>query len=166
MLAMGDALAVALLTRRGFQAADFRRFHPGGRLGEHLSLAISEVMLAGTPVPRTLLSHTLSRAIGEMDAKGLGVTLVVDRRGALQGIITDGDLRRALKKWGNLQGRGVKEVMTSQPRTIGPEALASQALELMEEHAITALPVVDQDRRVLGIVHLHDLLGRGEFKFR
>ena len=166
MLAMGDALAVALLTRRGFQAADFRRFHPGGRLGEHLSLAISEVMLAGTPVPRTLLSHTLSRAIGEMDAKGLGVTLVVDRRGVLQGIITDGDLRRALKKWGNLQGRGVKEVMTSQPRTIGPEALASQALELMEDHAITALPVVDQDRRVLGIVHLHDLLGRGEFKFR
>jgi arabinose-5-phosphate isomerase len=123
-------------------------------------------MLAGTPVPRTLLSHTLSRAIGEMDAKGLGVTLVVDHRSTLQGIITDGDLRRALKKWGNLQGRGVKEVMTSQPRTIGPEALASQALELMEEHAITALPVVDQDRRVLGIVHLHDLLGRGEFKFR
>jgi len=81
-------------------------------------------------------------------------------------IITDGDLRRALKKWGNLQGRGVKEVMTSQPRTIGPEALASQALEMMEDHAITALPVVDQDRRVLGIVHLHDLLGRGEFKFR
>jgi arabinose-5-phosphate isomerase len=123
-------------------------------------------MLAGTPVPRTLLSHTLSRAIGEMDAKGLGVTLVVDHRSTLQGIITDGDLRRALKKWGNLQGRGVKEVMTSQPRTIGPEALASQALELMEDHAITALPVVDQDRRVLGIVHLHDLLGRGEFKFR
>ena len=115
---MGDALAVALLTRRGFQAADFRRIHPGGRLGEHLSLAISEVMLAGAPVPRTLLSHTLSRAIGEMDAKGLGVTLVVDRRGALQGIITDGDLRRGLKKWGNLQGRGVKEVMTSQPRTM------------------------------------------------
>jgi arabinose-5-phosphate isomerase len=166
MLAMGDALAVALLTKRGFQAADFQRFHPGGSLGERLSLAISEVMLTGERVPRTPLSHTLSQAIAEIDAKRLGVTLVVDSRGILQGIITDGDLRRALKKWGGVLDKKVKEVMTPKPRHIGPGALASQALELMEHHAITVLPVVDETQKVLGIVHLHDLLGRGEFKFR
>ena len=166
MLAMGDALAVALLTKRGFQAVDFQRFHPGGSLGERLSLAISEVMLTGERVPLTPLSQTLSQAIAEIDAKRLGVTLVVDRRGILQGIITDGDLRRALMKWGNVQDKKVKEVMTPKPRHIGPGALASQALELMEHHAITVLPVVDGAQKVLGIVHLHDLLGRGEFKFR
>ena len=166
MLAMGDALAVVLLTKRGFQAADFQRFHPGGSLGERLTLAISEVMLTGERVPRTPLSHTLSQAISEIDAKRLGVTLVVDGRGSLQGIITDGDLRRALKKWGNVQDKKVKEVMTPKPRHIGPGALASQALELMEHHAITVLPVVDEAHKVMGIVHLHDLLGRGEFKFR
>jgi len=166
MLAMGDALAVALLTKRGFQAADFQRFHPGGSLGERLSLAISEVMLTGAAVPLTPLSHTLPQAIAEIDAKRLGVTLVVDRGGILHGIITDGDLRRALKKWGGIQDKKVKEVMTPKPRHIGPGALASQALELMEHHAITVLPVVDEARKVLGIVHLHDLLGRGDFKFR
>jgi arabinose-5-phosphate isomerase len=166
MLAMGDALAVALLTKRGFQAADFRRFHPGGSLGERLSLAIAEVMLTGARVPLTPLAHTVGQALAEMDAKGLGVTLVVDGRGALKGIITDGDLRRALRKWGNVLEMKVKEVMTAKPKSIGPGALASQALELMEHHAITVLPVVDEARRVLGIVHLHDLLGRGEFKFR
>jgi arabinose-5-phosphate isomerase len=166
MLAMGDALAVALLTKRGFQAADFHRFHPGGSLGERLTLAISEVMLTGDQVPLTTLSHPLSQAIAEMDAKKLGVTLVVDSRGRLKGIITDGDLRRALKKWGNIAAKLVKEVMTPKPRSIGPGALASQALELMEHRAITVLPVVDDAAKVLGIVHLHDLLGRGEFKFR
>ncbi len=166
MLAMGDALAVALLTKRGFQASDFRRFHPGGSLGERLALAISEVMLTGEAVPLTASSQTLSQAIGEMDAKRLGVTLVVDGAGILQGIITDGDLRRALRQWGNLQDKKVKDVMTAKPRHIGPGALASQALELMEHHAITVLPVVDETNLVLGIVHLHDLLGRGDFKFR
>jgi len=166
MLAMGDALAVALLTKRGFQASDFRRFHPGGSLGERLSLAIPEVMLTGERVPLTPLHYTVSQAVGEMDAKRLGVTLVVDGRGLLKGIITDGDLRRALVKWGHVLEKKVKEVMTPKPRTIGPGALASQALELMEHHAITVLPVVDESHKVLGIVHLHDLLGRGEFKFR
>ena len=166
MLAMGDALAVALLTKRGFQASDFHRFHPGGSLGERLSLAISEVMLTGARVPLTPLSHSLSQAIAEIDAKKLGVTLVVDGRGNLKGIITDGDLRRALQRWGSILDQKVREVMTAKPRSIGPGALASQALELMEHHAITVLPVVDEAHKVLGIVHLHDLLGRGDFKFR
>jgi len=164
MLAMGDALAVVLLTKRGFKAADFRRFHPGGGLGERLALAISEVMLTGERIPLTRPNDTLEAAIQEMDQKRLGATLVVDRRGVLQGIITDGDLRRALKKWGNILGKKAKEVMTPHPRAISPGARASQALELMEQHAITVLPVVEAGR-VQGIVHLHDLLGRGEFKF-
>lgn len=166
MLALGDALAVVLLTKRGFKASDFRRVHPGGSLGERLSLAISEVMLTGAQIPLTLTQHTLKQAILEMDEKKLGATLVVDGKGTLKGIITDGDLRRGLKKWGNLLEKKAREVMTPKPRAIGPGALASQALELMEHHAITVLPVVDEGQKVLGIVHLHDLLGRGEFKFR
>ena len=165
MLAMGDALAVVLLTKRGFKASDFRQFHPGGALGARLTLAISEVMLTGPQIPLTLSSHTLAQAVEEMDAKKLGATLVVDRSRSLKGIITDGDLRRALKKWGNIQDKKAKALMPPKPRAIGPGALASQALELMEHQAITVLPVVDEDLRVLGIVHLHDLLGRGEFKF-
>ena len=166
MLAMGDALAVVLLSKRGFKTGDFRRVHPGGSLGERLTYAISEVMLSGARLPLTLQEHTLEQAIKEMDDKKLGTTLVVDRRGYLKGIITDGDMRRALKKWGNILEKKAKEVMTPRPRAIGPGALASQALELMEHHAITVLPVVDESQKVLGIVHLHDLLGRGEFKFR
>jgi len=166
MLAMGDALAVVLLTKRGFKAQDFRRFHPGGSLGERLSLAISEVMLTGERIPLTRPDHSLPQAIAEMDDKQLGAALVADRHRTLKGIITDGDLRRALKKWGSILDKKAKEVMTPNPRTIGPGALASQALELMEHRAITVLPVTDEAGKVLGIVHLHDLLGRGEFKFR
>ncbi len=166
MLAMGDALAVVLLTKRGFKASDFRQFHPGGTLGERLSLAISEVMLTGDRIPLASLDQPLAEVIREMDEKRLGAALVVDRHQTLKGIVTDGDLRRALKKWGNILEKKARAVMTPRPHAIGPGALASQALELMEHHAITVLPVVDEGQKVLGIVHLHDLLGRGEFKFR
>ena len=165
MLAMGDALAVVLLTKRGFQASDFQRFHPGGSLGAYLSLAIREVMLTGEGIPRSRPDEPLAQAIREMGAKKLGATLVVDEGDVLTGIITDGDLRRALATPGRILDRQVKEVMTRHPQAVGPETLASQALELMERRAITVLPVVDEDKKVLGIVHLHDLLGRGEFKF-
>lgn len=164
-LAMGDALAVALLTRRGFQPSDFRRFHPGGSLGARLSLAIGEVMLTGDRIPLGRPEHALPQAIVEMDDKRLGTLLVVNPARILLGIVTDGDLRRALRKYGNLMDKKVQEIMTPAPQTIGPQVLASQALELMEQQAITVLPVVDEQNRVLGIVHLHDLLGRGEFKF-
>jgi arabinose-5-phosphate isomerase len=162
---MGDALAVALLTQRGFQASDFRRFHPGGNLGARLSLAIKEVMLSGERVPRVSQNLKLAEALPEIDGKGFGATLVVDEAGVLQGIVTDGDLRRGLKKFPNLRETSVEDVMTASPYAIGPEALASQALEFMEQKAITVLPVVDEQQRVLGIIHLHDLLGRGEFRF-
>jgi arabinose-5-phosphate isomerase len=166
MLAMGDALAVALLTKRGFKASDFQQFHPGGSLGERLTLAISEVMLTGDRIPFTAGDHTVKQAIAAMEGKKLGATLVVDRKKVLKGIITDGDLRRSLQERGDLLTKKAREVMTPKPHSVGPGALASQALELMEHHAITVLPVVDEDHKVLGIVHLHDLLGRGEFKFR
>jgi arabinose-5-phosphate isomerase len=165
MLAMGDALAVVLLTKRGFQASDFQRFHPGGSLGARLNLAIREVMLTGDSIPRSRPEEPLTQAIREMGAKKLGTTLVVDHEDILTGIITDGDLRRALTNSGQILDRQVKEVMTSHPQAVSPDTLASKALELMEQKAIMVLPVVDQQGKVQGIVHLHDLLGRGEFKF-
>jgi arabinose-5-phosphate isomerase len=165
MLAMGDALAVVLLTKRGFQASDFQRFHPGGSLGARLNLAIREVMLTGDKIPRSRPDEPLALAIREMGAKNLGATLVVDHQDILTGIITDGDLRRALAESGRVLEMPAREVMTADPQAVGPETLASQALELMEQKAITVLPVVGGEGRVLGIVHLHDLLGRGEFKF-
>ena len=165
MLAMGDALAVVLLTKRGFQARDFQRFHPGGSLGARLNLAIREVMLTGEKIPRSRPQEPLTLAIREMGVKNLGATLVVDDQDMLTGIITDGDLRRALVQFGQVLDKQVKEIMTANPRAVGPETLASQALELMEQKAIMVLPVVDGQGKVQGIVHLHDLLGRGEFKF-
>jgi arabinose-5-phosphate isomerase len=165
MLAMGDALAVVLLTKRGFQASDFQRFHPGGSLGARLNLAIREVMLTGESIPRSRPDEPLAQAIREMGAKKLGATLVVAEGDILTGIVTDGDLRRALALPGQILDRRVSEVMTRQPQAVGPDTLASQALELMEQKAIMVLPVVDRDGKVQGIVHLHDLLGRGEFKF-
>ncbi len=165
MLAMGDALAVALLTKRGFQASDFQRVHPGGSLGTRLSLAIREVMLTGDNIPLSRPEETMAQVVQEMGVKKLGTTLVVDREGMLSGIITDGDLRRALEKFGQILDKPAQEIMTRQPYTVGPETLASQALELMEQKAIMVLPVVDRQGKVTGIVHLHDLLGRGEFQF-
>jgi arabinose-5-phosphate isomerase len=165
MLAMGDALAVALLTKRGFQASDFQRVHPGGSLGARLALAIREVMLTGDKIPRSRPEEPLAAAIREMTAKNLGATLVVDHEDILMGIITDGDLRRALEAFGPIMEEPAAKIMTPKPQAVGPETLASQALELMEQKAITVLPVVDEGHKVLGILHLHDLLGRGEFKF-
>ncbi|MEW6185603.1 MAG: KpsF/GutQ family sugar-phosphate isomerase [Thermodesulfobacteriota bacterium] len=164
-LAMGDALAVALIKRRQFNHQDFRRFHPGGSLGERLSVKVSEVMLTGEQVPIVHGHHTLLEAI-EKDVHDLGATLVVEEgTQRLLGIITDGDLRRLFKRNIPLEKTLTQEVMTRNPKTITPDLLASEALEMMEEHLITVLPIVDPNRRVLGILHLHDLLGKGEFKF-
>jgi arabinose-5-phosphate isomerase len=165
MLAMGDALAVALLTKRGFQASDFRRFHPGGSLGARLALAIREVMLTGDKLPLVRPEMPVGDTIREISRKRLGAALVVDGGNTLLGIITDGDLRRGLEQFGDIKDKTTRELMTPKPHAVGPDTLASQALELMEQKAITVLPVVDAAGRVVGIVHLHDLLGRGEFKF-
>jgi len=165
MLAMGDALAVALLCQRGFKSSDFKQFHPGGALGQRLSLSVKEIMLTGDRLPLARADHLLSQVITEMDDKKLGAALVVDRHRTLKGIITDGDLRRALKKWGHILDKKAREVMTPEPHRLTPDTPGAEALELMERQAITVLPVVTDNNRVVGIVHLHDLLGRGEFNF-
>ena len=166
-LAAGDALAVALIKRRQFNHQDFRRFHPGGTLGERLTVRVAEVMLTGDRIPLVSPDHTLGEAIREMDRKDLGATLVVEgEEQILRGILTDGDLRRLIQRRVPLEETLTGQAMTTNPKTVSPEALASEALELMEAYLITALPIVDHRQRVLGILHLHDLLGRGEFKFR
>lgn len=165
-LAMGDALAVALINRRQFNHQDFKRFHPGGSLGERLSVKVSEVMLTGDQIPMISPDQTLFEAIQEMDAKDLGTTLVVEEKKLqLVGILTDGDLRRLIKGKISLERTLAGQVMTPDPKAISPDLRASEAMEMMEQYLITILPIVDSQKRVLGILHLHDLLGKGEFKF-
>ncbi len=165
MLAMGDAIAVALVKKRNFRACDFRRNHPGGRLGERLQVPICEVMLTEDDIPRSRESTSVREAIEEMQRKGLGATLVVGPDDRLLGIFTDGDLRRAVRKFGDLSDVRLHEVMTPTPRTISAAGFVADALEAMERHLITVLPVTDNAGRPVGILHLHDLLGKGNIKF-
>ena len=158
-LAMGDALAVALLESRGFTADDFARSHPAGALGRRLLLHITDVMHAGDEVPRIHTGATVSEALVEMSRKRLGMTAVVDAGGTLLGLYTDGDLRRTLDDAAvDLRSTGIDAVMTRTPRTIGADALAVEAARLMEEHKINALLVVDRDNKVVGALNIHDLL--------
>ena len=165
MLAMGDALAVVLLTKRGFQASDFQRFHPGGSLGSASTWPSGRSCSPGASSPAPVPPSPWPPPLQKWGPKNWGPPWWWIEEEKLAGIVTDGDLRRALGQFGQVLERPVKEVMTADPLAVGPETLASQALELMEKKAITVLPVVDDDRKVVGIVHLHDLLGRGEFKF-
>ncbi len=164
-LAVGDALAVALAESRGFSAEDFQQNHPGGTLGERLKVRVSQIMLTGDRIPLTYTGTPMPQALKEMDRKRLGCVLVLDQGNRLQGIITDGDLRRALVRHKNIEGLMVDEVMTRGPKRIEKDRLASEALDLMERHLITVLPVIDSDERLVGILHLHDILGKGNFKF-
>jgi arabinose-5-phosphate isomerase len=165
MLAMGDALAVALIKQRNFQVCDFRRIHPGGHLGERLQIKLSEVMLTGSAIPVVLQGTGVEETLAEMDRKGLGATLVLGPDRRLEGIFTDGDLRRALRRLGDLQGKVIDQLMTARPVHMSPGQLVADALELMEQRLITVLPVVDDNGRLLGILHLHDLLGKGKISF-
>jgi arabinose-5-phosphate isomerase len=159
-LALGDALAVALMIRRGFTEIDFRTFHPGGRLGAKLR-RVRDVMHAGDEIPLITPDKSMSEALITMTAKRFGALGVVNTRGTLVGIITDGDLRRAMGP--DMLSRSVDQVMTRAPRTIGPDALAAEALHLMNgrERPITTLFVVDGARAPVGILHIHDLLRAG-----
>ena len=158
-LAMGDALAVALLEARGFTAEDFARSHPAGALGRRLLLHIVDVMHAGDAVPRVAADATVSQALVEMGRKRLGMTAVVDGDDRLLGLYTDGDLRRTLDDPGvDVRTTRVQAVMTRAPVTIGPEQLAVEAARLMETHKINALLVVDADARLVGALNIHDLL--------
>lgn len=165
-LVMGDALAVTLMEKRSFKAKDFALLHPGGTLGERLKLRIKDVMLTGSKVPKVLQDSSMKESIAQINKHNLGFTLVTDSQGTLCGIITDGDLRRLLQEPGDILKKPVKDVMAHDPKTIDKEKFAGEAIELMERFEITALAVVDTKRRIKGIVHLHDLLGKGEFKFR
>ncbi|WP_417912551.1 KpsF/GutQ family sugar-phosphate isomerase [Candidatus Electronema sp. TJ] len=169
-LALGDALAVALLRRRRFRAEDFRRNHPGGSLGERLKVAVREVMLTGDKVPMVSETAAFDEAIAELNRKNLGAVLINSASGELRGIITDGDLRRYLLNNllpGKLRkaGADLAGIMTRTPVSIGPDLMAADALSLMQEKDITVLAVLDGRGSVLGILHLHDLLGKGEFRF-
>jgi arabinose-5-phosphate isomerase len=158
-LALGDALAVALLEARGFTADDFARSHPAGALGRRLLLHITDVMHSGDQVPRVRDTATLSEALVEMSRKRLGMTAVVDGENRMLGLYTDGDLRRTLDDAAvDLRSTAISTVMTRTPRTIGADALAVEAAQMMEAHKINALLVVDGDGRVVGALNIHDLL--------
>ncbi|MCC6847825.1 MAG: KpsF/GutQ family sugar-phosphate isomerase [Deltaproteobacteria bacterium] len=159
-LAMGDALAVALLEHRGFRPEDFAALHPAGALGRRL-LRVADLMHVGDEVPRVTVGSRMADALVEMTAKRLGVTAVVDGDDRLLGVVTDGDLRRALEAGDALTTRAVGDVMGRRPKTIDAEALAALAVATMERHAITVLFVVDSRDRLMGVIHLHDLLRAG-----
>ncbi len=163
-LAMGDALAVALLKLKDFKASDFRNNHPGGSLGERLKTNVANVMLTGDQIPVIVESAILIDAIDVLNKKNVGAVLIVSQEKQVVGIFTDGDIRRLMVKSPGIFDIPVKEVMTVSPKTIAADSLAADALSIMQRHEVTVLPVVDSQQVLVGILHLHDLLGKGEFR--
>jgi arabinose-5-phosphate isomerase len=160
-LAMGDALAVALLESRGFTREDFARAHPGGTLGRRLLLRVEDVMRTDSEVPRVTADTLLAQGLLEMSRKGLGMTTIVDDAGRLLGVFTDGDLRRALDRAVDIHCTVMRDVMTTGCKTIAPGALAAEAVRRLQQFKITALPVVDERDVVIGALNVHDLLRAG-----
>jgi arabinose-5-phosphate isomerase len=160
-LAMGDALAVAVLEARGFTRADFARSHPGGALGRRLLLHVDDLMRSGEALPRVAADAPLSAGVLEMSRKGLGMTVVVDAEERILGVFTDGDLRRALGAQLDVHSTLMRTVMNSPGKRIGPRELAAAAVHLMEVHRITALPVEDANGRLVGALNVHDLMRAG-----
>jgi arabinose-5-phosphate isomerase len=160
-LAMGDALAIALLESRGFTAEDFARSHPAGSLGRRLLLRVGEIMHRDERLPAVPLGTTLRETLEEMSRKGLGMSAVVDAEGRLAGIFTDGDLRRALDRGIDVHRTAIDTVLTRNCITIQADALAAEALRLMESRSINALLVVDASGRPIGALNMHDLLRTG-----
>jgi arabinose-5-phosphate isomerase len=156
-LALGDALAVALLDARGFSADDFARSHPGGSLGRKLLTHVSDVMRKGADVPKVSDRATLKEAVLEMSRGRIGMTAVLDDAGKLRGIFTDGDLRRTLETVSDLAGTGIAKVMSKGPRSIRPEALAAEAVQIMEANKVNQLLVVDARGELVGALNMHDL---------
>ncbi len=164
-LAMGDALAVVLLNRKKFRAADFRENHPGGSLGDRLKVHVSEVMLQGDAIPSAQMGTSALSAVAVLNRANLGAVLIVDPMKKVRGIITDGDVRRAMVESRDLATAKVDEMMTADPVTIHGSVQAVDALSIMQRHEITILPIVGESEELIGILHLHDLLGKGEFRF-
>ncbi len=168
LLATGDALAVTLINKRKFKSSDFKRFHPGGNLGQRLYSKVRDIMLEGSYAPKIFVGTNMKNAVIEMDKSKLGVVLILNQDNTLSGIITDGDLRSLIAKQDSISdffAFKVEEFMTNTPHTLGPNTPAYDALNLMEKHEITALPIIDADTKVCGLLHLHDILGKGEFNF-
>jgi arabinose-5-phosphate isomerase len=160
-LVMGDALAVALLQARGFTAEDFALSHPGGSLGRRLLLHVSDIMHSDKALPIVTEAATLHDALEMMSEKGLGMTAVIDAEGRLSGVYTDGDLRRTLNKPVDIHQLLVSEVMTRNCKTVPPDMLAAEALQMMDEKKINGLLVVDNQQRLVGAFNMHDLLRAG-----
>jgi arabinose-5-phosphate isomerase len=160
-LVMGDALAVALLLKRGFSQDDFAFLHPGGNLGRKLILKVADVMHTDPEIPSVSETTNMKETILEMTSKRLGVTAVVDDHGRLTGIITDGDLRRLVEKTDKIFSLSAGDAMTHGPKTISKDALAAEAVNTMEKYSITSLIITDENKKPVGIVHLHDLLKAG-----
>jgi arabinose-5-phosphate isomerase len=160
-LAMGDALAVALLAKRNFTKEEFAMFHPGGNLGKQLLLKVEEIMVSGKEVPVVRESATLSEAIYSMTSGRLGATCVINDQGVLTGIITDGDLRRLLGRMTNVTNVLAADVMTKNPKAIRKGLLAVAALEEMERYSISQLIVVEEHHKPVGMIHIHDLVKAG-----
>jgi arabinose-5-phosphate isomerase len=160
-LALGDALAVALLKARGFSAQDFARSHPGGKLGRRLLVRVSDVMHTGLDLPRVGISSSLADALLEMSAKGLGMTAIIDGDDRILGIFTDGDLRRTLAAGADLRHARIADLMKRNPRTINADRLAVEAVQRMETLRINGMLVADADGRLIGVFNMHDLLRAG-----
>jgi len=164
-LAMGDALAVVLIDKRKFTAQDFHKFHPGGSLGKRLSFNVEEIMLTGDAVPWVYEGTDIHAALTVLDQKRLGVVLILNSGDELSGIITDGDVRRMVINRTEIPNHPAEDLMIKGPKRVTPTTPLYDALYIMETHQITVLPVVARDNRVAGILHLHDILGKGSIKF-
>ena len=160
-LAMGDALAVALLNSRGFTAEDFARSHPSGNLGKRLILRVSDIMHSGDRIPAVMSDVSLRDGLMEMTDKGLGMTAVVSDDRTLEGIFTDGDLRRTLDSGADIHSTRIRDVMHSNCKTISPDILAAEALHILEENKITSLVVTNEDNKLIGALNIHDLFREG-----
>lgn len=160
-LAMGDALAVCLLEKRGFTEDDFLVYHPGGALGKGFLYSVAELMIKNERLPLANQDDLFVNVIELISEKKLGVAIITDDKGIMTGVLTDGDIRRTLIKHHNVQDIKVKDVMTLNPKTVQPEDLAAKALHLMEKYSITALTITDENKKPVGVLHIHDLLKAG-----
>ena len=165
LLAMGDALAVVLINKKHFQTSDFKKIHPGGAIGQRLSGKVSDIMLTGDLIPLVGKGAPMEEAVKIVDRFRLGTALVLSANETLAGIVTDGDIRRFIVHHTTIAGSTVDDVMTINPQTTSPDTPAYDALNIMEKYQITVLPVTDYSGKISGILHLHDILGKGEFKF-
>ncbi|MGB5217292.1 MAG: KpsF/GutQ family sugar-phosphate isomerase [Smithella sp.] len=160
-LAVGDALAIALLAEKQFKEKDFYKFHPGGSLGSRLRETVGEAMITGKKIPKVSAGTAVLKAIEEINRKNVGFVLVIDKKNKLLGILTDGDVRRMISKGMSFEGKFIDDIMTHNPQTIDEKISLAQAMEMMQKKEITSFAVVNGQKELKGYIHLHDILGRG-----